>query len=144
MKLVKIPAGKFTMGSPENEKDRQPHEGPQHVVQISRPFWMGVYDVTQEEYQKVMGSNPSTFNSVAGQETRRFPVETVSWEEALEFCRKLSETPEEKNAGRVYRLPTEAEWEYACRAGTTSVFHLGVTGRPLHFTNSTYCTAALG
>ena len=79
-----------------------------------------------------MGNNPSWFSAtgggkdkVAGMDTSRFPVEHVSWEEAVDFCRKLSELPEEKAAGRVYRLPTEAEWEYACRAGTTTAFHYG-------------------
>lgn len=125
MKLVKIPAGKFTMGSPDSEKDRRQDEGPQHEVEITKPFYMGVYEVTQEEYQAVMGTNPSKFENVAWQKTRRFPVEQVSWTEAVEFCRKLSELPDEKKAGRTHRLPTEAEWEYACRAGTKTVFHYG-------------------
>jgi formylglycine-generating enzyme required for sulfatase activity len=72
-----------------------------------------------------MGTNPSDFKTVAGQDTSRFPVERVSWEEAVEFCRKLSALSAEQSAGRVYRLPTEAEWEFACRAGTTTPFHFG-------------------
>ena len=99
---------------------------------ISRPFHMGLYEVTQGEYEKVMGTNPSYFShagdgagSVAGIDTNKFPVESVSWTDALEFCRKLSKLPEEQKAGRQYRLPTEAEWEYACRAGTTTPFHFG-------------------
>ena len=85
--------------------------------------------MTQEEYQRVMGANPSEFSAtgknkdkVAGQDTKRFPVECVSWDEAVEFCRRLSEMPEEKAAGRTYRLPSEAQWEYACRAGSTGRF----------------------
>jgi formylglycine-generating enzyme required for sulfatase activity/serine/threonine protein kinase len=136
MKLVRIPAGKFLMGSPANEEGRYPDEGPQHEVEITQPFYMGAYEVTQEEYQKVMGTNPSWFSAegrgkdrVANQDTRRFPVESVSWSDATEFCRRLSELPEEKRSRRAYRLPTEAEWEYACRGGAPSSepFHLGKT-----------------
>jgi formylglycine-generating enzyme required for sulfatase activity len=136
MKLVRIPAGKFLMGSPANEPDRYDDEGPQHEVEISQSFYVGVYEVTQEEYQKVMGTNPSWFSAqgggkdqVANQDTRRFPVENVSWNDAVEFCRKLSDLPDEKRAGRVYHLPTEAEWEYACRGGARSSepFHFGKT-----------------
>lgn len=132
MKLVLIPAGKFMMGSPETEEGRKVDEGPQHEVEITKSFYMGVYEVTQEEYEKVMGKNPSWFSvngegkdKVKGLETRRFPVEYVSWEDAIKFCDKLSKLPEEQKAGRTYRLPTEAEWEYACRAGTNTVFHYG-------------------
>src|SRR5262249_31301364 len=101
IKLVLIPAGKFIMGSPQTEPDRDDNEGPEHEVEITEPFYLGVYLVTQEEYEKVMGNNPSWFsstgggkNKVAGLDTKRFPVETVSWEDAVEFCRKLSELPE--------------------------------------------------
>src|SRR5262249_59507399 len=94
-------------------------------VEITSPFYLGVYPVTQEEYQRVMGVNPSHYSltgrlgrKVRGQDTSRFPVEGVNWGDAIEFCRRLSGLPEEKNPGRVYRLPTEAKWEYACRAGT--------------------------
>ena len=87
--------------------------------------------VTQGEYQRVMGVNPSKFSAtgrrkekVAGQDTKRFPVEKVSWNDAVEFCRKLSETPQEKAAGRTYLLPSEAQWEYACRAGSTGRWSL--------------------
>jgi formylglycine-generating enzyme required for sulfatase activity len=103
-----------------------PGEGPQHRVRITKPFYLGTYLVTQGEYQRVMGINPSEFSAtgngkdkVAGQDTKRFPVERVSWDDAVEFCRKLSEMPEEKAAGRTYLLPSEAQWEYACRAGST-------------------------
>jgi formylglycine-generating enzyme required for sulfatase activity len=118
MKLALIPAGTFQMGSPLDEPNRCDDE-PRHRVEITQPFYLGLYEVTQEEYERVMGTNPSSFKQVPGQNTRRFPVESVSWHDAVEFCRKLSELPAEKNAGRAYRLPTEAEWEYACRGGAS-------------------------
>jgi formylglycine-generating enzyme required for sulfatase activity len=131
MKLVHIPAGKFLMGSPKEEKDRADNEE-QHEVVITKPFYMGVYAVTQAEYVHVMDQNPSWFcaqgngkASVAGIDTSRFPVEQVMWDDAVAFCKELSQLPEEKKAGRIYRLPTEAEWEYACRAGTTTPCHYG-------------------
>src|SRR5262249_26019937 len=106
-----------------------------HEVEITRPFALGVCPVTQEEYHALMGRTPSQFSAkgewkgykdaVKGLKTGRFPVETVSWEEANQFCEKLSAGAKEKAAGRIYRLPTEAEWEYACRAGTTTPFHYG-------------------
>jgi formylglycine-generating enzyme required for sulfatase activity len=109
-------------------------ERPQHEVHISKGYYMGVYEVTQGEYTRIMGSNPSWFaargkgrDQVKGMDTRRSPVESVHWHDAALFCKKLSERPEEKKAGRVYRLPTDAEWEYACRAGTTTLFHYGNT-----------------
>ena len=127
MKLALIPAGTFTMGSPAGEADRHPNESPTHMVRISQPFYMGVYEVTQGEYESVMGTNPSFFSKsgggsgkVSGQNTSRFPVEQVSWNDAVEFCEKLS-----AKDGVTYRLPTEAEWEYACRANTTTAFHFG-------------------
>ncbi len=136
MKLAFIPNGTFLMGSPADEEDREPDEQ-RHEVEITRPFYLGVHEVAQDEYEKVMGTNPSAFSpagkqkaKVAGMDTRRFPVEEVSWSDAVEFCRKLSELPEEKRAGRVYRLPTEAEWEYACRAGTTTAFAYGSSLAP--------------
>jgi formylglycine-generating enzyme required for sulfatase activity len=125
MKLVLIPPGEFQMGSPEDEKDRYSDEGPQHRVRLTQPFYLGVHEVTQGEYERVTGTNPSHFMTVSGQDPSRFPVEKVSWEDAVEFCRKLSALPAERSAGREYRLPTEAEWEYACRAGTTTPFHFG-------------------
>lgn len=135
MKLVLIPAGEFQMGSPDSEEGRQDNEGPVHRVRITRPFHMGQFEVTQAEYERVMGTNPSKFsengfsNRVSGMDTSRFPVDCVSWDDAQEFCRKLSVL--EKNRAVRYRLPTEAEWEYACRAGTTTPFHCGreLTGR---------------
>jgi formylglycine-generating enzyme required for sulfatase activity len=128
MKLVLIPPGKFTMGSPKTEAGRDADEE-QHEVEITRPFYMGAYEVTQQEYQTVMGTNPSSFaargkneHMVGGMNTPRFPVENVSWKEAVAFCKRLSERPEERRAGRTYRLPTEAEWEYACRAGKSGAY----------------------
>jgi len=97
-------------------------EGPQHSVTLSRAFWLGRYPVTQREYEKVMGQNPSRFKG----ENR--PVEQVSWMEALEFCRKLTEQARSAGslpAGYEYRLPTEAEWEYCCRAGSTGAYCYG-------------------
>ncbi len=123
MKLVLIPAGKFVMGSPAMEQERDPGEL-QHEVVLTRPFYLGVYEVTQEQYQKVTGKNPALFNEKRDGGPQH-PVEQVSWKDAGEFCQRLSALPAERKAGRVYRLPTEAEWEYACRAGTTTVFCTG-------------------
>jgi len=114
MKLVRIPAGRFLMGSPEAEADRERHEGPRHWVRISRPFHMGVTEVTQGQYEAVMGTNPSK-----SQGANR-PVESVSWQDAVRFCRKLSA----KTRRRIV-LPTEAQWEYACRAGSKTRFSSG-------------------
>jgi len=114
MKLVRIPRGKFMMGSPDSEQDRHPDEGPQHEVTISKPFYLGLTEVTQTQYQAVMGANPSQFKGPTN------PVESVSWDDAVLFCRKLSE-----KTGKTFRLPTEAEWEYACRAGTRTRFSFG-------------------
>jgi formylglycine-generating enzyme required for sulfatase activity len=133
MKLVRVPAGKFTMGSPKNEASRADDEA-EHPVEITRPFYMGAYLVTQEEYAKVMAKNPSWFcrtgssrQKVKDLDTARFPVENVAWRDAQQFCDRLSELDQKDGAGRKYRLPTEAEWEYACReAGESKApFHLG-------------------
>src|SRR5262249_22213095 len=106
------------------DRARIEREWPRHEVEITRPFFLGVYQVTQEEYERLVGKNPSWFcregrgaSDVTGLDTRRFPVENVSWTEAVDFCHRLSELPEEKAAGRSYHLPTEAEWEYACQGG---------------------------
>jgi formylglycine-generating enzyme required for sulfatase activity len=151
MKLVLIPPGEFEMGSPTQLIDeelkrpnvewwykvRLPREGPRHHVRITQPFYLGVYDVTQDEYERIMGTNPSEFSAtgkskdkVAGQDTNRFPVENVSWDDSADFCRRLSELPAEKAAGRRYQLPTEAQWEYACRAGSTGRFSFSATNGP--------------
>ena len=132
MKLAAVTEGQFVMGSADSHTNANKDEIPQHQVTITKPFYMGVYEVTQAQYQQVMGANPSYFSSegkgkaeVVGLATGRFPVERVKGNEAIDFCKKLSELPEEIAAGRVYRLPTEAEWEYACSAGTTTAFHCG-------------------
>ncbi len=146
MKLVRIPPGTFKMGSPDGEAHRKDDEK-QHEVEITRAFWVGVHKVTQKQFKDVMGYNPSCFSTdgtgkpgatydsqpasgkyqVAGKDTSEFPVENVSWEEAKEFCEKLTEREKTKLPGRSYRLPTEAEWEYSCRGGAPSyqVFHFG-------------------
>ncbi len=118
MPLALIPAGDFQMGSPVDEEGRSPEEV-FHPVQIRRPFYLGVYEVTQEEYAQVRGDNPSRYIGP------RQPVERVSWNDAVAFCQKLS-----RQEGQSYRLPTEAEWEYACRAGTTTRTYLGQSIRP--------------
>jgi formylglycine-generating enzyme required for sulfatase activity len=120
MRLVPIPAGEFMIGSPESDDMAMSHEKPQHRVRITKPFYLGAYEVTQRQYQRVTGKNP---RRSTGDPQR--PVEMVSWNDAVEFCRRLGELPEEKAAGALYRLPTEAEWEYACRAGTTTRFCFG-------------------
>ena len=94
---------------------------------ISKDYYLGVYEVTQAQYEKVMGKNPSHFEKrvIRKSDSSMYPVEMVSWEDAMEFCRKLSDLPEEKATGRLYRLPTEAEWEYACRAGSKTACNFG-------------------
>jgi uncharacterized protein (TIGR02996 family) len=136
MMFAQIPAGKFLMGSPRSEADRSRDEGPQHKVEITRPFFLGVFPVTQEQYEKVVGKNPSFFtrhSKFAGGPTH--PVEEVSWDQAVEFCRKLSARAKEKSSEREYRLPAEAEWEYACRGGAAS-------STPFHFGDSLSSTQA--
>jgi formylglycine-generating enzyme required for sulfatase activity len=112
MEFVLIPAGKFVMGSPDDEKDRSPDEGPQHDVTLGKPFYMGKFEVTQEQYEKIIKSNPSGFKGA------RNPVDSVSWDNAQAFCKQMSQ-----KTGRSVRLPSEAEWEYACRAGSTTPYH---------------------
>jgi formylglycine-generating enzyme required for sulfatase activity len=137
--MVFVPPGIFRMGSPTNELDRSDNEGPQTAVTISRGFWMGKNEVTQGEYLTVMGSNPAFHNGVQqdwpypgtntdyGIDLKR-PVECVAWHDATAYCDAL--TQRERLAGRiatnsVYRLPTEAEWEYACRGWTSTRFSYG-------------------
>jgi hypothetical protein len=139
MKLLRIPPGRFLMGSPKDEKGREPFDKgaeKQHEVEITTEFWLGVHEVTQREFKDVMGYNPSFFSAdgmgdpsvqylakpAGGKDrvpvdTSAFPVENVSWQEARDFCDRLSQRDEEKRLRRKYRLPTEAEWEYACRGG---------------------------
>ena len=135
MEFVLVRPGKFLMGSPEGEEARGSDEW-RHEVELTQSFYLGVYPVTQEQYRQLtgVGLGPSHFtrtgggkHRVAGLETGRFPVDNVSWYEALEFCRLLTALPEEARGGRLYRLPTEAEWEYACRAGTTTPFCFGAS-----------------
>ena len=122
MKLVLISKGTFMMGSPESEEGRQQNES-QHEVTISNDYYLGAYEVTQTQYQTVIGNNPSCYQgALVGNQNADLPVENVSLDDAVEFCKKLSELPEEKKAGRVYRLPTEAQWEYACRAGSKTIY----------------------
>ena len=120
LELQPIPAGTFLMGSPKKEKGRRNDET-LHKVTLTQPFLIGKYPVTQTQWQAVMGSNPSLHKGAT------LPVETVSYDDALAFCKKLSDLPAEKAAGRKYKLPTEAEWEYCCRAGTNTPFHFGET-----------------
>jgi formylglycine-generating enzyme required for sulfatase activity len=115
MEFVLIPAGEFDMGSPSSEKDRYSNEGPVHHVTISKGFYLSKYEVTQKQWCEVMGSNPSHF------EGDNRPVETVSWNDIQEFIKKLNEM----EGTNKYRLPSEAEWEYAARAGTTTSYSFG-------------------
>lgn len=154
MKFVLIPPGDFEMGLSEAEIQRELSdarkevppiggifpsrvvvEGPRHHVKITKAFYIAAYEVTQSEYQKIMGVNPSAFSPrsakqmiakrMKGIDTNRHPVESVTWDEAKQFVRVLSGLPGESGSHRSYRLPTEAEWEYTCRAGTTTRWHCG-------------------
>ena len=141
MTMKLIPAGEFLMGSPGDAIEAEKDEKPQHRVRITKPFYLGVSEVTQGQYEAVMGNNPSRFSAngggkdrVAGQSTDQYPVEMVSWLDAVQFCNKLSEMERKKPFyeidgketrvpdwnGQGYRLPTEAEWEYACRANAST------------------------
>jgi formylglycine-generating enzyme required for sulfatase activity len=120
MELVWVPAGSFQMGSPDSGVGREPDEGPVHTVELDG-FWMGMYEVTQEQYEAVTGTNPSNFFK-----REKNPVETVSWNDAADFCRKVTDkVGRASSPARTFRLPTEAEWEYACRAGSTTRFCFG-------------------
>ncbi len=126
MALVLIHPGRFLMGSPTTESHRLADEGPAHEVAITRPFYLGVCPVTQRQYEAVMGANPSYFRADRDGGPDH-PVEQVTWDNANEFCTRLTQLPAERDAGRVYRLPSEAQWEYACRAGTTAAYYFGDT-----------------
>jgi uncharacterized protein (TIGR02996 family) len=135
MRLALIPAGKFRMGSPKREAGRGEDEGPRHEVEITRPFYLGVFPVTQQQFHTVTRRNPSHFRcSGEGKTTARgtgsanFPVGGVSWEDAAAFCKSLSGMPAERKESRLYVLPSEAQWEYACRGGASSTpFHCGAS-----------------
>jgi formylglycine-generating enzyme required for sulfatase activity len=116
MQFVWIPPGSFVMGSPKEEKDRNANET-QHKVTLTKGFYMGMYTVTKEQWKAVMGNTPSPDYG-----KMNLPVETVSWVDCQDFIKKLRETDK-----KPYRLPTEAEWEYACRAGTTTPYFCGDT-----------------
>lgn len=123
MKLAPIPAGTFVMGSPRNEAERDDKEE-RHEVTITKPFYLGVYEVTQPQYVEVMqgvrdGNNRAAFQG------DNLPIESAEWKMAKVFCERLSARPDEVAAKRKYRLPTEAEWEYACRAGSSTAFYFG-------------------
>jgi formylglycine-generating enzyme required for sulfatase activity len=116
MKFVWIPPGSFTMGSPKEEEGHCPNEI-QHKVTLTKGIYMGIHLVTQEQWKEVMGDNPSDFRG-----NTSLPVDQVSWDDCQEFIKKLREKDK-----KAYRLPTEAEWEYCCRGGTTTPFHFGKT-----------------
>ncbi len=119
LELVKCPAGSFMMGSPEDELGRYNNET-QHKVTITKPFYIGKYEVTQKEYEAVMGKNPSYCKD------KNNPVECVRWEDAIEFCEKLNKKYSASiPSGFKFDLPTEAQWEYACRAGTSTALNNG-------------------
>ncbi len=125
LEMVLIPAGEFLMGSPDSDTNAQSDEKPQHRVRITKPFYLGKYLVTQEQWEAIMGGNPSQFKGAKN------PVEAVSWDDCQVFLGRLNEKfhrphPDPLPAGEgEFRLPTEAQWEYACRAGSTTYWHFG-------------------
>jgi formylglycine-generating enzyme required for sulfatase activity len=121
MTFVRIPPGAFRMGSPPDEHGHREHEGPARPVALTRGFYLSVFPVTQTEYQLMIGRNPSKYQK--GGENQ--PVEMVGWRDAEHFCARLAQRPDEAAHNRTYRLPTEAEWEYACRAGSAAPYHGG-------------------
>ena len=134
MTFIRIPAGTFRMGSPDGEPGHREQEAPLHEVRIPKPLYMSVVPVTQAQYEAVKGKNPSRYNRTHGGGAEH-PVENLTWNQAIRFCEKLAKMPDEEVHHRQYRLPTEAEWEYACRAGTISAFSVGdrLTGRDAVF-----------
>ena len=142
MKLVQIPAGRFSMGSPASEPGSEEHEV-LHKVELTQPYYLGITEVTEHQWAMVMEDafrteerevrDPETNRLIRKEEIQirnrkldsQLPITNVSWEQAVEFCERLGQLPEEKKEGRKYRLPTEAEWEHACRAGTVSAYSFG-------------------
>jgi len=137
MTFVRINAGAFRMGSPDNEAGHREHESPVHEIRITKPFYLSVTPVTQAQYEVVKHKNPSKFNRHHGGGPDH-PVESVTWDQAFRFCDRLAKMGEEEVHHRTYRLPTEAEWEYACRAGTLTPFSCGerLTGQDAIFANA--------
>lgn len=126
--FVRITAASFLQGAVTFDSLARENEKPAHLVDVES-YYISVYPITQEEYRSVMHINPSYFSAcgkgkeyVSNMETNQFPVESVSWDDAMEYCKRLSAFPSEKESKRCYRLPTESEWEYACRAGQETVF----------------------
>ncbi len=117
LEMVLIPAGEFMMGSPDSDKEAYPFEKPQHRVRITKPFYLGKYLVTQEQWEAVMGNNPSQFKGPKN------PVEQVSWDDCQKFLGKLN-AKSAAGAGK-FQLPSEAQWEYACRAGSKTKYYFG-------------------
>ena len=134
MTFVRVPAGSFPMG---DDSSGRSFEGPVHTVRIARPFYLAVVPVTQAQYEAVKGKNPSKFSRNRGGGPL-YPVENVTWEQAFRFCDKLARMPDEQVHRRGYRLPTEAEWEYACRGGAATAFACGdkLTARDALFATS--------
>ncbi len=125
MAFVCIPPGQFMMGASASDDSARSEEQPQHLVRITRPFYLGAHEVRQVDFEHVMGNNPSRLVLIRRSTGSFSPQDSVTWEEAVEFCRKLNGLSAEQAAGRSYRLPTEAEWEHACRAGTSASFYVG-------------------
>jgi formylglycine-generating enzyme required for sulfatase activity len=123
LEMVLIPAGQFLMGSADSDKDARGAERPQHPVRITKPFYLGKYEVQQAQWEAVMGNNPSTFKGATN------PVEQVSWDDCQQFLDKLTAKTAEQ--GGRFVLPTQAEWEYACRGGSTTRFSFGDAARSL-------------
>ena len=136
LEMVEIPTGSFCMGSNDGNAD----EKPVHQVTINYSFYIGKYEVTQVQWQAVIGNNPSNFKGDFGEPYFKLPVEQVSWDDAQSFIKKLNE----RNDGFTYRLPTEAEWEYACRAGTTGDYAGNLSEMAWYSENSENRTHTVG
>lgn len=140
MTFALVPPGTFEMGSDPGEHGRREHEGPRHTVTVTKPLYLSVFPVTQEQFEKVKGRNPSAFTRAHGGGPDH-PVESVPWADAVAFCERLTRSHDEQMHARVYRLPTEAEWEFACRAGTTTAYSCGDQFAP---TDGHYAAGAHG